>query len=184
MSAKLIYVMGPSGAGKDSLIRWVMENKSASMKLHWAKRLVTRHWPQGEGCDEHVSLEAFEKLLESQTLGMHWFAHDIHYGILDCELMNNPPDALVLINGSRAYFPKALELYPQLLAIHITASASTLEQRLNQRARESEDQISLRLTRPQLVKPKGDVPWLDVLNEGDLKEGGQQILSFLSARNF
>jgi len=103
---------------------------------------------------------------------------------LDCELMNNPPDALVLINGSRAYFPKALELYPQLLAIHITASASTLEQRLNQRARESEDQISLRLTRPQLVKPKGDVPWLDVLNEGDLKEGGQQILSFLSARNF
>jgi len=184
MSAKLIYVMGPSGAGKDSLMRWVMENKSASMKLHWAKRLVTRHWPQGEGSDEHVSLEDFEKLLENQALAMHWFAHDLHYGILNSELMSHPPDAWLLINGSRAYFSRALELYPQLLAIHITASTPTLEERLNQRARESEDKISSRLTRPQLVKPEGDVPWLDVLNEGDLKDGGQQILSFLSTRHF
>ena len=184
MNGQIIYVMGPSGAGKDSLMKWVLQNKSSSMNFYWAKRIVTRNRPKGEGTDEYVSLESFEKLLSNQILAMHWSAYDIHYGISKSELLCIEPNTMVFINGSRAYLSRAIELYPKLCAIHITASTNTLEQRLNQRERESKDKILERLSRPQLTRPEVDVPWLEVLNEDNVEDGGAKILSFLNDLNY
>ncbi|MFM9993554.1 MAG: phosphonate metabolism protein/1,5-bisphosphokinase (PRPP-forming) PhnN [Burkholderiaceae bacterium] len=180
MSGKIIYVIGPSGAGKDSLMKWVLQHKSASMNFHWAKRIVTRHPTEGEGTDEYVSAESFEKLLSSHMLAMHWSAHDIEYGILKSDLLCIESDTMVFINGSRSYLSQAIELFPKLCAVHITASAKTLEQRLYQRARESQDKILARLSRPELARPDLNIPWLEMLNEGSLEDGGNKILSFLN----
>jgi ribose 1,5-bisphosphokinase len=87
---------------------------------------------------------------------------------------------MVFINGSRSYLSQALELFPKLCVVHITASAKTLEQRLYQRAREPEDKILARLSRPELARPDLNIPCLEVLNEGSLEDGGNKILSFLN----
>ena len=49
MNAALIYVVGPSGVGKDSLLAWLRSNLPDHLPAHWAQRTIDRpRVPQGE----------------------------------------------------------------------------------------------------------------------------------------
>ena len=65
MNARLIYVMGPSGAGKDSVLGWLREHLPAEMPVHWARRTITR--PASAGGEAH---EAIDFMLLDNTMGV------------------------------------------------------------------------------------------------------------------
>ena len=128
MSGRLVYCMGPSGAGKDSLFDWLRQHLPASGAVHWARRTISRPAPAGGEAHESVDDATFARLRDAQAFALHWQANGLHYGVRHAELEPLSRRAWVLVNGSRAYLPQALQQCPQLVAVHITASPEVLRQ--------------------------------------------------------
>lgn len=154
MPGKLIYLMGPSGAGKDSLIDASRE-PLRSLGCEVVRRVITR---SAESVGEDalgVSRAEFERLCEQGGFALHWHANGLDYGIpaqIDQWLDSGRH---VLVNGSREHLPEARKHYPSLLAVLLTVQSDVLRQRLVRRGRESTDEIESRLRRNELFLASG-----------------------------
>ncbi len=155
----LVYLMGASGAGKDTFLhaaRALVQHGTASMRpLVIAQRHITRPASGLEKDEAHYpcSEQDFIRAVELGQYAMHWQSHGHFYGIsrhIDEDLKNH---AVVLVNGSRAYVPKALQLYPQLVPVLLQVDPQMLRQRLLTRGRESIDAIEARVQRAQMKVP-------------------------------
>ena len=62
----------------------------------------------------------------------------------------------IVLNGSRAAVSTAREVYPQLQIVQITVPIEILRNRLNNRRRETEQEIESRLSRATEWKLEGD----------------------------
>jgi ribose 1,5-bisphosphokinase len=140
----LVYVMGPSGAGKDTLM--AEARRRLPDRLVLAERLVTRPVVAGS-LDRHVTEERMARLARCGRLALHWSCHGFGYGIEKAVDDSLRRGMAVLVNGSRGYFRRALAVYPALVPILITAEPGILRARLEGRAREGPGSISERLLR-------------------------------------
>ncbi|MCP8464815.1 phosphonate metabolism protein/1,5-bisphosphokinase (PRPP-forming) PhnN [Pseudomonas sp. ZM23] len=143
---RLIYLMGPSGSGKDSLLLAAAEPLLAR-GCRIARRVITRS-AEARGEDaQSVTVEEFERLEQGGAFAMSWRANGLHYGIpleIDTWLAGGHD---VLVNGSRKYLPKARERYPYLVAVLLRVAPDVLRARLVARGRETPAQIEARLAR-------------------------------------
>lgn len=144
--AYLIYLMGPSGSGKDSLLeRLRAETRTGPLVAH---RYITR--PANAGCENHIALSESEFLRRRAKglFALDWQAHGQHYAFgieVDLWLLQGID---VVVNGSRAHLPQAMQRYgAQLLPVCLQVSPGVLRQRLQQRGRETPIQIEQRLVR-------------------------------------
>lgn len=179
MTARLVYCMGPSGAGKDSLLDWLRAHLPASCPVHWARRTISRVAAPGGEAHESVSPEAFAALHREQAFALHWEANGLGYGIRHAQLAPLAQGHWVLLNGSRAYLPEALARFPGLVAVHITASPQVLRERLLSRGRETPDAVEARVQRALAFTPPTGAAGLEVRNDGTLSAAGQQLLQAL-----
>lgn len=174
-SGRLIAVVGPSGAGKDS----VMEGLAiADPTLHLVRRTITRAPELGGEDYDAISVEKFNEMSAAGHFAVHWGAHDLQYGIpasirtvlaggQDC-LANFSRSALVAGDAAFAHF----------CVLNITARPKTLAARLAARGRESEAQIAKRLA--QATKPLPDgLRVMTVSNDGALDVTIAQAMSLL-----
>lgn len=179
MTGRLIYVIGPSGAGKDSVLGALRERWSLPFATHWARRTITRPCgPQGE---QHEAVEdaTFETLLQAQTFSLHWAANGLRYGIRREELKPLSLGHWVFVNGSRGYLPELLRLWPDATVIHIGASAATLQARLASRGRESDQAINERMARNlELPPPDGCI---HIQNDSTLDDAVSVLMESLYA---
>lgn len=179
MNHRLIYVIGPSGAGKDSLMKWVQDRLPESSSVFWARRLVTRPKHESSGYDMALDLTTFEDLLANGELALHWQANGLHYGIKRSELAPLACSGWVFVNGSRAFLPTCASLYPGLTIVHITADPEVLRQRLLHRGRENLSSVNDRMDKrhPLAVPPMSR--WIEVHNNQTLDQAGQRLLEQL-----
>jgi ribose 1,5-bisphosphokinase len=176
MNAKLVYVMGPSGAGKDSLLHWLREQMPATAPIHWARRSITR--AEDAGGEQHESLSEleFQRIQHEQGFALHWSANGLHYGIRHEELAPLSRQNWVMLNGSRDYLESAVRQYPGITVLHITASASVLRTRLHSRGRETADAIDARVQRAVNMRWPSDCHRIEVSNNDSLQAAGEQLL--------
>lgn len=179
MSGRLVYCMGPSGAGKDSLLDWLRQHLPASGAVHWARRTISRPAPAGGEAHESVDEATFAQLRDAQAFALHWQANGLHYGVRHAELEPLSRRAWVLVNGSRAYLPQALQQCPELVAVHITASPEVLRQRLTARGRETAEQIDARVRRAAAFQPPPRAAAVQVHNDNALDDAGRNLLRTL-----
>lgn len=183
MTARLVYVMGPSGAGKDSLLGWLRAHLPEDFPLHWAQRTVSRppaaSTAPGTEVHESVSPASFAALRESGAFALHWHANGLGYGIRHAQLAPLATGQWVLVNGSRAHLPQALVAFPALLPVHITASAAVLQQRLLARGRETPDEVEARVQRALAFALPPGLPRIEICNDHRLDDAGQQLLAAL-----
>lgn len=178
MNQRLVYVMGPSGAGKDSVLGWMRSQLPADAGIHWACRTITRDAQAGGEAHEAVSMESFDALVTRGAFAMHWRANGLGYGIRHAELGALLRGDWAIVNGSREYFPEACRRFPGLTGLHVTADAHTLACRLQARGRESEQQVRERVARATAFRlPPGVI---EVRNEGELAQAGRNALEALS----
>ncbi|MBA4212608.1 MAG: phosphonate metabolism protein/1,5-bisphosphokinase (PRPP-forming) PhnN [Polaromonas sp.] len=182
MNHRLVYVVGPSGAGKDSLLQWLVHHPPAHTCLHLARRTVTRPATAGADGDEAVDAPTFAALLEVGAFDMHWSANGLHYGIRKQQVEALAAGAWVLVSGSRAHLPLAQQRYPGLSAVHVHASASVLRQRLRARQRESNAEVEARLHRALAFDAPADAFCLT--NDEDLESAGQRLKAHLFSPTF
>lgn len=179
MNASLIYAVGPSGAGKDSLLNWLRLQLPAHLPVAWARRTINRpSAPDGE-VHESVETAEFNRLLETNQFALHWAANGHLYGIRHAQLSPSAQTAWVFVNGSRAHLPQAAQHSPGLTVLHITADKEVLMHRLFNRGRESIQEIENRLQRtPALQVPPG-CALIEIRNNASLESAGQQLLQSL-----
>ena len=184
-TGRLVYCMGPSGAGKDSLLDWLRAHLPQPCPVHWAQRTISRAATSGGEAHEGVSPEAFAALCSEHAFALHWQANGLGYGVRHAQLAPLAPLAplaqghRVLLNGSRAYLPKALARFPDLVAVHITASPQVLRDRLLSRGRETREEVEARVQRALAYTPPPDAARLKVHNDGALDDAGQRLLNAL-----
>ena len=178
----LFYVIGASGAGKDSICAGARAAMSGESPVFFAHRYITR--PADAGGENHVALSAeeFRTRKEMNLFAMSWESHGNHYGIgteIDLWLERG---AGVVVNGSRAYLDTAAERYPNLVPIHITVCQPVLRRRLLERGRESIEQIEKRLRRTAELSPVAHPATRVVRNDATLSEAVQQFLEVVQDR--
>ena len=152
MTGQLFVVVGPSGAGKDTLIAGAM---AANPALHWARRVITRPASAGGEPFEGVTETEFDQRLARGDFALHWQAHGLHYGVPLAELAPLHHGRSVVLNGSRGALAQGLAAYPDLIVLHITVPLPLLAQRLAARGRESLAEITDRLARADTALPHG-----------------------------
>lgn len=176
---KLFYVIGPSGSGKDSLMRYGRERLASDPGVVFAHRYITR--PVELNGENHVALtEAeFDARLAAGLFAMQWGSHGLRYGIGREINFWLAKGCNVVMNGSREYLPEARRLYPALTAILVTVSPVVLAERLRARGRETEDQIAQRIVRArQFMRPEG---YLEIIqNDSDLEIAGERLVQLLA----
>lgn len=157
MPGRRIYLMGPSGAGKDSLIDAARQPLSA-LGCEVVRRVITRSAESvGEEAQE-VTVEEFERRVARGDFALFWRANGLGYGIpvqIDTWLAQGRN---VLINGSRGHLPQARERYPDLVPIVLMVDTEVLRRRLLRRGRENLPEIERRLQRNEQFASSA---WLD-----------------------
>lgn len=147
MNRRLIYVIGPSGAGKDSVLDTLRQTWPVAANAHWARRTITR--PAQPGGEQHEAVDeaTFDRLQAQKTFGLHWEANALRYGVRATELAALDQGHCVFVNGSRGHLPTLLIQWPEATVVHITAPPHVLAQRLAARGRETPQAIAARLQR-------------------------------------
>ena len=177
MRGALVAVVGPSGAGKDTLLaaaRAVLRDDPCFVAI---RRVITRG-PDPEGEDHRpLSAEAFARERAAGDFALWWEAHGLLYGIPRAPLERALAEGRVaLANLSRHILSEADARYP-LRVIEVTAPAEALAARLLARGREDAAAVALRLAR-QVPLPAGlDVA--RVTNDGSVEDGVARLVEQL-----
>ncbi len=165
MSGHLWLVVGPSGAGKDTVLAGLAARLTPQDGVMIARRIITRPCQPG-GAEQHLSVtpEAFARLEAAEAFALSWVSHGLQYGI-GAEVRSWLAAGLsVLANGSRAALPQARAAFgPALRVVEITAPTEVLAARLAARGRESAGDIDARLARTAEL-PR-DTPDLVIQND-------------------
>jgi len=188
MNGRLIYVMGPSGAGKDTLLTYARAQlgetgAETETPVLFAHRYITR--AADAGGENHIALTPAEFAVRAALglFALEWRSHGLRYGIgreIDLWLARG---ATVVINGSRGYCNDALAAYPTMGVVLIEADNQVLARRLASRGRESEQQVRDRLAhQPAFELPVG-AQFARIDNSGSPTEGGDALVRALSAAN-
>lgn len=176
---RLFLVVGPSGAGKDTLIDAACARRAGLVR---ARRVVTRAAEAGGEEIDAVSAEEFERMERMGAFALSWRAHGLGYGLRTGLRDELAAGRDVIANVSRRVVEHARALFPGLRVIVVTASPGTLAARLYDRGRETEDEVAERIARAADPMPSGtDV--VEVANNGGLEEAVDAFLAALQPRS-
>jgi len=169
MRARLVYVMGPSGAGKDSVLQRVRHELDGHGDVVFAHRYVTR--PPDLRHPNEVALGPGEFALR-QARGLFcfaWKAWAARYAV-GLEIRQwLARELTVVVSGSREHFLHDPPDDPLLLPVLVTASLPERARRLRARAREPESAIVERLRRGEAMHPSHPA-LVTIDNDGPLEQ--------------
>ena len=180
---RLVYVMGASGSGKDSLLEH-LRLLSPGLPLAFAVRYITR--PDTGGTERHIPLnpERFASLAGQGFFALHWSSHGRRYGISAASTLVLDQGLSLLVNGSRAAFPQALRLFPNLLPVLVSAPTHLLRARLLARGRESGPELETRLQSANMPIPGEEhaSDWIRIDNSASLHDAALALAKELRKR--
>jgi ribose 1,5-bisphosphokinase len=143
---RLILVVGPSGAGKDTLIGFAKASCAEDANIVFPRRVVTR---EASSSEDNVALspDEFRQALARNDFAMHWEAHGHSYGLPRAIDDDIRAGRSVVVNVSRMVIEAARRAYANVVVIAITAPPEVLAERIQMRARSSDGNSEQRLGR-------------------------------------
>lgn len=166
----LVIVVGPSGAGKDTLIYGYKDQCKETPHIFFARRLITRAADSGTEPHDTVCHQSMEELIANGEVALSWPAHGLRYALPKIVDEHIRIGGIAIANGSRKVLLEAAAKYERLLVVHVTAPVSVLAERLAARGRETAEDIERRLERADLSLPP--VPHLvEIQNTADPQTG-------------
>jgi ribose 1,5-bisphosphokinase len=172
-----VCLVGPSGAGKDTLLRLVKTKLAAKPGFAFPCRRVTR---AASAHEDHLVLTetAYLKGVRSGRFALAWRAHGLGYA-LDRDVASAlAAGHIVTCNVSRDAIAAAKAHFPRVATVLVTAPADILAERLRARGRESSAGIDERLTRNREFSENLAVDFV-VDNSGDATTAAAQLAGIL-----
>lgn len=166
MTGRFIAVVGPSGAGKDTVMQAICARHPELVRV---RRVITRS-AEAVGEDaEAVSEPGFAKMVQEGAFVLHWRAHGLGYGIPASVLRDLGAGRDVLANLSRSVLSELPLKFRHSMVVVITASSEVLARRLAERGREDAQGQAKRLQRAE-YQISGGVQPVVIRNEGTLQQ--------------
>jgi ribose 1,5-bisphosphokinase len=171
---RLVLVVGPSGAGKDTLLNLTRAACAADASIVFPRRVVTREASLAED-NAQVSPDAFREALARGEFAMHWEAHGHCYALPRAIDDDIRAGRTVVVNASRTAIETMRRLYADIVVVLITAPPDVLERRLAMRARGSDGPIEERLRRAV----EEAVPDATIVNVGAAEDHARRLLEII-----
>jgi ribose 1,5-bisphosphokinase len=175
----LVLVVGPSGAGKDSLIAGAKQALASDPRFVFPRRLVTRMALIDIEDHESVDADTFARQRDQGEFALSWEAHGLHYALPKAVAAEFASGRVVVCNISRRVVAEARRLYPRSSIVLITADPEIRERRLASRGRETRADIAGRLGREAALP--NDVAPITVDNSGTLAAGIAAFVAVLKS---
>lgn len=173
----LALVVGPSGAGKDTLLGAAQAMLANDSRIVFPRRAVTREASAFEN-NEAVTRADFDRAVAAGAYALWWRAHEHGYGVtrgIDDEIGKG---RVVVVNVSRTIIGEARQKYERPVVVLITAPAEVLAQRLAARDRASDGDLGERLQRAALETDR--VPNLAISNVGAIEDNARKLADFIA----
>jgi ribose 1,5-bisphosphokinase len=179
-TGRVIYVMGPSGAGKDSVIQYARRKLDGASAIAFAHRYITR--PQGGDIETYIDLSPAEFAQRSARglFALEWSAYGFRYGVgLEIGLWC-AAGLSVVIDGSREHFLAHRAALAAARPVLVTASEDACKRRLAARGRDQGGDMAERLARGAAfaLDPAGLVV---IDNSARLETAGEALVAALQA---
>lgn len=176
----LFLVVGPSGAGKDTVIGEARRTLAGNPDYVFPTREITR--PADAGGEDHhpVTEDTFERRAAAGKYAFHWRANGLSYGVPASVLKELDHGRHVVVNVSRTIIKSVRERISPLRILLIDVEQDILRERLNNRGRETRDDVIARLRRAARYTVAGEGV-TTVCNSGSVEDGVAAFLSALSA---
>lgn len=181
----LVLVVGPSGAGKDSILDGARNRLAGDPAFVFVRRDITR--PADASGENHtpVSMDEFRKRAVDGSYALAWEAHGHGYGVPAAALADLARGQSAIVNVSRGVLASARSRFEPVRIVNIAVPRQILAQRLADRGREDSDAIARRLARADAFQVEGgDV--FSLVNDGPLDRSVDafvEILRSVSPRN-
>jgi ribose 1,5-bisphosphokinase len=168
---RLVLVVGPSGAGKDTLLGLAKSACAEDDNVVFPRRVVTREASISED-NLQLSADEFRQALARGDFAMHWEAHGHSYGLprtIDDDIRAGRS---VVVNVSRTLIDAARRAYAHVTVIAITAPPEVLAERLKMRARGTDGRFEQRLSRTVDTS----APDVTILNVGRPEDHARRLV--------
>jgi ribose 1,5-bisphosphokinase len=178
---RLVLVVGPSGAGKDTLLGLAKAACVDDANIIFARRIITREASASEDNDQ-VSFDAFRQGLAQGAYAMHWEAHGHGYALpraIDADIRAG---RTVIGNVSRTVIAAMRRSYGHVVVVSITAPSEVLAQRIAARARGSDGNIAERLGRT--VDELAAIPDATIMNVGSADYHARQFVRIIKGERW
>ena len=168
---RLILLVGPSGAGKDTLLGFAKASCAEDANIVFPRRVVTR---EASSSEDNVALspDEFRQALARNDFAMHWEAHGHSYGLPRAIDDDIRAGRSVVANVSRTVIETARHSYANVVVIAITAPPEVLAERIQMRARSSDGNSEQRLGRTVDTA----VPDVTILNVGRPEDHARRLV--------
>jgi len=171
----LILVMGPSGAGKDTLISGARDRLTGNPRYSFPRRIVTRRAGASEDHDE-IDEQGFADMRARGGLALTWQAHGLSYGLPASIEADLAAGRHVIANVSRAVTVQAQHRFSPLGFILVTAPLAVLLERIEGRGRESLSEIAERMRTAGTTESIAGRA-ITVVNDATIEAGVEAFLS-------
>jgi len=171
----LVLVVGPSGAGKDTIMRRVRDRLGPGSGIIFARRVVTRAADAAED-NEVATDETFLEALGRGGFVLDWQAHGLRYGVPRQVCEELAQGRVVVVNVSRTVVARARSTFTCVRIVLLTAPAEIRASRISARGRDAD--AAERLAREPL--PLDELrPDLTIDNAGTPEAAVDRLQRFL-----
>ena len=178
MFGTLFLLVGPSGAGKDTLLDGARDMLEGEW-FRFPRRVITRPAEAGGEDHEAATDTQFDNMKAQGAFLHHWSAHGLRYGIPADLAQNLAAGINVVVNTSRREIEAIGRKVPNALAICVSASPDVLAERLRARGRETEAEIERRLAHVVERRTKfKDI--MEIHNDGTVEDGIKQLIDVIA----
>lgn len=173
---QLVLVVGPSGAGKDTLLGLAKAACTDDANIVFPRRAITREATASED-NEELSPPAFQEALGNGAFAVNWEAHGHRYALRRAIDDDIRAGRTVIANVSRTVIGAMRRAYADVVVIAITAPPEILARRLASRGRSSDGKIEQRLGR--VVDDDSAVPDVTIVNMSSAEYHARQLIRFI-----
>jgi ribose 1,5-bisphosphokinase len=169
----LVLVVGPSGAGKDTLIALARARLGDAPAFVFPRRLVTRP-PSAHEDNDAVTEADFAACEAAGGFALSWRAHGLGYALPGSLAAALDAGRVAVCNVSRRVVEAARGRFPRVAVVAVTAPPAVLAARLAARGRAEDGDLGARLARR--VEVRAD---LVIENVGPPEVGARTLETFL-----
>ncbi len=179
----LVLVVGPSGAGKDSVINGARSHFAGDARVVFARRIVTRKATAAAEDHDTLSEMAFALAVADGEFAFWWQAHNNGYGIPVSVEWDIAAGRTVVFNCSREIIAEAIGRYLKTTVVEITAPRDILVERIVARGRETHGDALARVSRNVAPYPSA-ATIVRINNVGALKTAVDELCAVIAPSQY